>query len=172
MKENIKIGLLGIIAFTLVFDIFIFEDSTTSDSSSPSSNIAATPINQTNSIIPEKTTPPKQMTPSIDRAKTSVSFAESSHSFGEIIQDSKHTYVFSFTNTGNEPLVIENAKGSCGCTVPTYPKQPIAPGKTGKIEVVYSPGKQQGEQNKTVSITANTEPNITTLNISATVNTP
>ncbi|HRN42636.1 MAG TPA: DUF1573 domain-containing protein, partial [Vicingus sp.] len=73
------------------------------------------------------------------------------------------------TNTGSEPLIIENASGSCGCTVPTFPKEPIAPGKTGEIEVVYSPGTQQGAQTKTVTITANTEPITTTLNITANV---
>lgn len=171
MKENIKIGLLGIIALTLVIDTFIMTDSSSiNESANTSSNIVAKP---TNNIMPEKViTPPAQTLEVANRPKTSVSFAESSHNFGEIMQDSKNTYVFKFTNTGKEPLVIENAAGSCGCTVPTYPKEPIAPGETGEIEVVYSPGKQQGEQNKTVSITANTEPNITKLNISATVKTP
>lgn len=168
MKENIKIGLLGIIALTLVIDTFIMDnDSTNESASNTSSNIVASPT-PTNSIMPEKVITP----PTPNRPTTSINFAESSHSFGEIMQDSKNTFVFKFTNTGNEPLVIENASGSCGCTVPTYPKEPIAPGETGEIEVVYSPGKQQGEQNKTVSITANTDPNVTTLNISATVKTP
>jgi len=168
MKENIKIGLLGIIALTLVIDTFIMDhDSSNESAGKTSSNIVASPT-PNKSIMPEKVITP----PASNRPTTSINFTESSHSFGEIMQDSKNTYVFKFTNTGNEPLVIENASGSCGCTVPTYPKEPIAPGETGDIEVVYSPGKQQGEQNKTVSITANTEPNVTTLNISATVKTP
>ena len=80
--------------------------------------------------------------------------------------------IFKFTNTGSEPLIIEDAKGSCGCTVPVYPKEPIKPGETGEIEVEYSPGKQQGAQSKTVTITANTDPITTTLNISANVEVP
>ncbi len=174
MKENIKIGLLGIIALTLVVDTFIMDDNSSSSETKtiPTSNIAASPT-QPNTITPEKViTPPTKTQEVISRPTTAVNFAESSHNFGEIMQDSKNTYVFEFTNTGSEPLVIENASGSCGCTVPTYPKEPIAPGATGEIEVVYSPGKQQGEQTKTVSITANTEPKITTLNISASVKTP
>lgn len=170
MKENIKIALLGIIALTLVMDTFILSDS--SENSESKSNIVA---NTSTNIPPAQpiTNSLPQATPAkVNRPTTSVKFEEMTHSFGEIMQDSKNTYVFKFTNTGSEPLVIENATGSCGCTVPTYPKEPIAPGKTGEIEVVYSPGKQQGEQNKTVSITANTEPNITTLNISATVKVP
>lgn len=175
MKENIKIGLLGIIALTLVVDTFIMGDSDNSPEASavsqPTSNmvsnVAAPPtITDPTQLQP---TPSQQPSQSESRAKTTVKFAQSNHSFGEIEQDSKHTYVFKFTNTGSEPLIIENATGSCGCTVPTYPKEPIAPGKTGEIEVVYSPGKQEGEQTKTVSITANTDPIITTLNISAKV---
>ncbi len=174
MKENLKIGLLGIIALTLIVDTFIMDHSHSGEiSTTPTSNIVASPTPSTNNLMPEKViTPPANTPPVVNRPTTNISFAEASHNFGEIMQDSKNTYIFKFTNTGNEPLVIENAKGSCGCTVPTYPKEPIAPGATGEIEVVYSPGKQQGEQNKTVTITANTEPNVTTLNISATVKTP
>ena len=175
MKENIKIGLLGVIALTLVVDTFFMNESSNSyNVAEPKSNIVsnATPIPITNPNLqqpqPQQPQPP-QPSQSETRAKTSVNFANMSHNFGEIKQDSKHTYVFKFTNTGSQPLIIENATGSCGCTVPTYPKEPIAPGKTGEIEVVYSPGQQQGEQMKTVSITANTDPIVTTLNISAKV---
>ena len=91
------------------------------------------------------------------------------HDFGKINQDTENKKIFTFTNTGTEPLVISNAVGSCGCTVPSYPKEPIAPGKTGEIEVVYKPGKQKGVQSKTVTITANTEPKTTRLSISADV---
>ncbi|MBI2281186.1 MAG: DUF1573 domain-containing protein [Bacteroidetes bacterium] len=178
MKENIKIGLLGIIALTLVVDTFFMDKSNSSAVSEPTnnivSNVAAT---QPNSLPPNPITnptnpqqpQPQQPSQSETRAKTSIKFADMSHNFGEINQESKNTHVFKFTNTGNQPLIIENATGSCGCTVPTFPKEPIAPGKTGEIEVVYSPGQQQGEQMKTVSITANTDPIVTTLNISAKV---
>lgn len=173
MKENIKIGLLGIIAFTLIVDTFIMGESSNSSENSENnmvSNMAATPSNPTPIADPTITPqPPQQISQSETRAKTTIKFAQMNHNFGEIEQDSKNTYVFKFTNTGTEPLIIENASGSCGCTVPTYPKEPIAPGKTGEIEVVYSPGKQEGEQTKTVSITANTDPIVTTLNISAKV---
>jgi hypothetical protein len=99
--------------------------------------------------------------------KTVVAFAKSEHDFGNIKQDSENKYVFKFTNTGNEPLIIESATGSCGCTVPNYPKQPIAPGATGDIEVEYKPGKQENAQTKTVTIVANTEPKETVLRLKA-----
>lgn len=174
MKENIKIGLLSIIALTLVIDTFFMDESSSYEAPEPTSNIVSnvTPIS-TPTPISDPTInlqqPQPQPSQSETRAKTSINFANMSHNFGEIKQDSKNTYLFKFTNTGSQPLIIENATGSCGCTVPTYPKEPIAPGKTGEIEVVYSPGKQEGEQAKTVSITANTDPIITTLNISAKV---
>ena len=146
----------------------------------PQSNIAATPapnnvinpitskpLNQDQKAQPN--TPPPAPILSETRTKTNVKFAEVNHNFGKIQQDTKNTKIFTFTNTGSEPLIIENAVGSCGCTVPKFPKEPIKPGATGKIEVVYSPGKQEGAQTKTVTITANTNPISTTLNISAEV---
>jgi len=176
MKENIKLGLLGIIALTVVINTFFMDNNSSNNNqknnktaqNSIATNPIATPL-QTNSptTVTPPPTAPTQL--SVDRAKTDMAFAEMNHSFGTIKQDSKNTKIFTFTNTGAEPLIIEDAKGSCGCTVPVYPKEPIKPGDTGEIEVVYSPGKQQGSQNKTITITANTNPITTTLNISANV---
>lgn len=101
--------------------------------------------------------------------KTTLAFDKMKHDFGNIIQNSENKYSFSFRNTGVEPLVISNAKGSCGCTVPNYPKDPVAPGATATIDVVYSPGMQSGNQTKTVTITANTDPSQTILSINANV---
>jgi len=171
MKENIKIGLLGIITLTVVINTFFMDDAPQRRSApesypTPQSNIATSPASTP--IQPNiPATPPVKLSDS--RAKTDVTFAEMNHDFGTIQQDSKNTKIFKFTNTGSEPLIIEDAKGSCGCTVPVFPKEPIKPGETGEIEVAYSPGKQQGSQNKTITITANTNPISTTLNISANV---
>lgn len=62
---------------------------------------------------------------------------------------------FVFTNTGDAPLIISNARGSCGCTVPTFPKEPIPPGATGKIGVKYDT-KRVGKFTKTITLTTNT----------------
>lgn len=177
MQENLKIGLLGVIAITLIVNTFFIDNSTSrqripDDATTPQSNVAITPsspinLNPTTASANNVIAPVSQ---SEGRAKTTLAFAEMNHNFGEIKQDSKNTHVFKFTNTGTEPLIIEDAKGSCGCTVPKFPKEPIAPGESGDIEVEYSPGKQQGAQAKTVTITSNTDPIITTLNISANVN--
>lgn len=75
-------------------------------------------------------------------------------SYGTIEQGSDPLRKVAFTNTGTQPLVISNARGSCGCTVPTWPKEPIAPGETGEIEIRYDT-KRLGNINKTVKLTTN-----------------
>lgn len=175
MKDTIKIALLAIIAGTLIIQTI---GKSSSDTSSPDSTMAA---NTTSAIAakPSTSATPDQkifdpMTPpsaaKVDNGpKTSVSFPVMQHNFGKVKQNSENTYIFKFTNSGKEPLVISDAKGSCGCTVPEYPKQPIPPGGSDQIKVVYKPGMQEGNQSKTVTVTANTEPAQTILNISAEV---
>ncbi len=75
--------------------------------------------------------------------------------YGKIVQDSDPYRFFKFTNVGNEPAVIKHAKGSCGCTVPTYPKEPILPGQTAEIKVRYDT-KRVGPFTKRVTLTTNT----------------
>ena len=74
--------------------------------------------------------------------------------YGTIAQNSDPLRVFKFTNTGDAPLVIKAAKGSCGCTVPAYPKQPILPGESATIDVRYDT-KRVGDFQKTVTLTTN-----------------
>lgn len=74
--------------------------------------------------------------------------------YGTIDKGSEPLRVFKFTNTGKEPLVIKNAKGSCGCTVPNWPKEPIMPGEAGVIEVRYDTNRE-GPFSKSVTITTN-----------------
>ena len=66
-----------------------------------------------------------------------ISFQKDVHDFGKLKQHGNASTEFTFTNTGNAPLIISNAKGSCGCTVPTWPREPIAPGATASIKVKY-----------------------------------
>ena len=78
--------------------------------------------------------------------------------YGTIAHKSDGTREFIFTNTGDAPLLISNAKGSCGCTVPTWPREPIAPGEKGVILVRYATDRV-GKFTKTVTLTTNaTEP--------------
>ena len=83
-----------------------------------------------------------------------MTFETETVDYGVIEQGSDPYRVFKFTNTGNAPLIITHAKGSCGCTVPTYPKEPIAPGETNEIKVRYDTNRL-GKFTKRVTLTTN-----------------
>lgn len=96
-------------------------------------------------------------------------FDKEFHDFGDIKEGQRVVTDFTFTNTGDSPLIITSAKGSCGCTVPDYPKKPIAPGATGVIKVSFDSSNRAGKQDKNVSIDANTVPRTTVLKITSNV---
>lgn len=83
-----------------------------------------------------------------------LEFEKDAHDYGEIAYKANGMYSFTFKNVGTEPLMISAAKGSCGCTVPSWPKEPIAPGASGKIEVTYDT-KRVGPFSKSVTISSN-----------------
>jgi len=94
-----------------------------------------------------------------------MEFEETNYDFGTVKKGTKVNHTYKFKNTGKVPLVISDARSTCGCTVPTYPKRPIEPGKTGKIKVVFDTTNFSDRQGKPVTITANTYPNKTQLMI-------
>ena len=93
-------------------------------------------------------------TASADPNAPVMSFETKDHDFGTFDQDGNGTYKFLFTNTGKEPLVIKEAHGSCGCTVPKWPHDPVAPGMVDTIKVTYDTHRV-GAFQKTVTITSN-----------------
>ena len=126
----------------------------------PSTGIAT--MNPENKVTEQQQTIPtnpitelKKNTPAIGTAE--ITFEKKEHDFGIIKADSKVDYTFKFKNTGKEDLVISNAQGSCGCTIPEYPKEAIKPGESGKIKVSFNSAGKSGNQQKSVTITANTE---------------
>jgi hypothetical protein len=101
---------------------------------------------------------------------TSLKFDKMKHDFGKIKEDTDNKTVFKVTNTGKFPLVINDVKASCGCTTPSKPTDPIAPGKSDEIEVVFHPKVGQlNKQSKSIRVMANTETKEHVLNISAIV---
>ena len=102
-------------------------------------------------------TPPEMPAPPTGPV-TTIEFEEPIHEFGKINQGEKVEHVFTFTNTGEKPLIISNAKGSCGCTVPEWPREPIMVGETGTIKVIFSSKGKRGLRNQKVTLTANTTP--------------
>lgn len=106
------------------------------------------------------------------RAKTTMAYDKKEHNFGTIKQGDQVECVFKITNTGKEPLIIEEAHGSCGCTVPDYPKDPIPAGETRDMKVKFNSAGKKGDQAKTVTITANTDPIQSMITIKANVDAP
>ncbi len=96
-------------------------------------------------------------------------FAEEEHDFGNITEGDIVEHTFAFKNTGEAPLIISSATASCGCTVPSWPREPIPVGGDGEITVKFNSRNKPGVQNKTVTITANTNPKINRLRIKSTV---
>lgn len=99
-----------------------------------------------------------------------MEFEESEHDFGNIPKGKNVEHTFTFTNTGQAPLVITNARSTCGCTVPTWTKEPIQPGETGEMLVKFN-GSGNGQVTKTVTVSANTEAGTERLRIKAFVET-
>ena len=87
-----------------------------------------------------------------------MTFEQAKFKYGEVEEGSIVTHDFKFTNTGKAPLIISNAKSTCGCTVPQWPKEPIAVGETGVINVRFDTKGKKKYNTKPVFITANTHP--------------
>ncbi|UNY98994.1 DUF1573 domain-containing protein [Zhouia spongiae] len=100
--------------------------------------------------------------------KAKIEFKEETIDYGKISKGSNGVRVFEFTNTGDAPLVISKAYSSCGCTVPSWPKEPIAPGKKGKIEIKYDTNRP-GPIRKTITVITNTDKKSVALKIKGTV---
>jgi hypothetical protein len=96
---------------------------------------------------------------------TKIEFTETEYDFGTVNEGDTVRHEFVFKNTGDEPLLISDAKGSCGCTTPHYTKDTIAPGNTGKMMVQFNSNGRSGDQEKTVTILSNTEPEASVIKI-------
>jgi len=84
-----------------------------------------------------------------------IKFDKEQHEFGDVKQGEKVSHSFTFKNTGNEPLVLNNVLATCGCTVTEWPKDPVQPGKSAEIEVKFNTAGRLGKQNKVITIISN-----------------
>lgn len=98
-----------------------------------------------------------------------MEFATIDHDFGTINEGQIVEHTYSFKNTGEAPLIIQSAQGSCGCTVPDWTKEPIPVGGTGFVKAKFDTSGKPNAQNKTVTVTANTWPKQTVLRFKAMV---
>lgn len=169
MKENLKTIALVVLAlsFFTIAVIEILKLTKPEKNSFPSNFIenknSAGPVQN---MMNQNLGAPQKLTDSI---VTSIEFAEEIFNFGDIYEGDKVTHEFKFKNTGKNPLIIKGAKASCGCTIPSYSKEPILPGKEGVISVVFNSEGKGGVQHKAVHVTANTIPNFTVIEFKANV---
>ncbi len=139
--------------------------------SNETSSVVAGEASESNGTSNEATS---ESAATLPEGTTSIEYVEVKHDFGNVRYPSENLYTFKFKNTGNSPLIIESAQASCGCTVPNKPDEPIAPGEVGEMDVIFKPKEgQQGQVvNKKVTVTANTSPKQTYLEITANVLAP
>ncbi|MEE4177038.1 MAG: DUF1573 domain-containing protein [Bacteroides sp.] len=98
-----------------------------------------------------------------------VTFEKTEYDFGKIFSGEKVTYSFSFTNTGDGPLIIVNTRSGCGCTVGDYPREPIPPGGEARIKVSFNSAGRKGFQSESVRVVTNAQPQEYLLRITAEV---
>ena len=135
------------------------QESIASDTSVQPMTPGATPVQ--NNATPENQVP--------TGPTTTVQYEHTDFDFGSVKEGEKVKHTYKFKNTGSEPLIISSAKGSCGCTVPKWPSEPIPPGATGQIDVEFDSKGKPGKQTKRVTVTANTVPAQMFLNITGNV---
>ena len=106
--------------------------------------------------------------PTQSSTQDSIKFDKMMHDYGTIVQGADGNCEFKFTNNGKTPLILSNVKASCGCTVPEWPKEPIAPGKTSSIKVKYNTATV-GAFNKSITVNSNAVNNTVVLQIKGNV---
>lgn len=132
-----------------------------------------TSCEQNNNKIPTDVVKnPKSATGDQNVGMPEITFTKLEHDFGRLIQGEQVVYVFKFTNTGKSDLLISKVSASCGCTASKYTRDPVKPGKEGKVEVTFDSNGQRGIQNKTITVLTNGRPQSVVLRVKAQVVTP
>lgn len=107
--------------------------------------------------------------PTENQSGAEIKFEKTNHDFGDITQGERVEHIFTFENTGSEPLVLSNVLASCGCTASDWSRDPIAPGGTGTIKVTYNSTGRSGVQSKVVRVLSNAKTPETRVTIRANV---
>lgn len=134
--------------------------------------IASANAQDSKTPAPAAITPAATPAPAENKNAPELKFDAEQYDFGTIKQGEKVTYDFEFINSGKEPLIISEAHGSCGCTVPQWPKEPIAKGAKGSIHVEFNSTGKMGMQDKTVTITSNAKSGQKVLHLKGNVEAP
>lgn len=163
-----------VILFSLVAGLFFFGacNSDSADSSDEARQSLASAPSANDADVAPLNNP--AATPSLENVPsgptTSIQWISPEFDFGTVEAGEVVTHVFKFKNTGSEPLIITDAKAGCGCTVPKKPTEPVAPGEEGAITVEFNSRGKSGNQNRDVTVTANTNPARTVIKLKGVVN--
>lgn len=151
-----------------IFVLTLLLGCDTAPASSPENDIDESDLGPVASMIRN---PVDADTQEVDTSKVArLSFAEDVvFAFGEVDAGAVVEHDFPFTNTGSVPLLITKARSTCGCTVPSYPEAPVAPGESGVISVAFDTKNKYGRQRKPITIIANTYPAMTTIYVDGNV---
>ena len=168
-KENIIIGAISVIGLLTLFNTYKIITSDEGRTITALDPKVSNPSQLTDneganfpSTLPQQNSgaQPQPITQGMpDIPKTGINFATSKKDFGKVLSTSSNSHTFVFTNTGTEPLVISNAKGSCGCTVPEWPKEPILPGDKGEIKVTVTANTNPANSILTITGDIQADPN-------------
>ena len=130
----------------LLSSLAIFSMATNAQTKSPEK---AANLNTTITAAPQPSANSNQ------NADLSMKYKNEEHTFGTIPEGPSVSYDFEFKNIGKDPIILSNVQASCGCTTPTWPKEPIAPGKSAKITATYATQGRPGQFTKTITVTSN-----------------
>ncbi|MBP7172559.1 MAG: DUF1573 domain-containing protein [Cloacibacterium sp.] len=155
MKKSIKILGLGIMTVTVLLSCQKKEEQPISPTGTEiSKNTDSTTVLPNNPAVGST----EDLTKMVQSGPlTSIALSEADFDFGNIKKGDKVEHIFEITNTGKNPLIISTVKPACGCTAPEYTKDPIAPGKKGKITLSFDSTNFTGMVTKTAEVFANTE---------------
>ncbi|QIY92151.1 DUF1573 domain-containing protein [Chryseobacterium gallinarum] len=155
MKKTLSIIALSIIGFGLVSCKKENKETQSSEAVATDSTAAATPVTTDSTAAPIAGTTPE--TPASNQPSTTVALSESNFDFGNIKKGDKVEHIYEVTNTGKNPLIISEVKPGCGCTAPDFTKEPIMPGKKGKITLHFDSSSFDGNVQKYADVYANVE---------------
>lgn len=176
-SKQVQIGLLSLLALLLLANLFFegglkswFKSENSQIRESAAASSLAPGTDNLSAASGAGNIPGMNVNnPVSNQPATTIEYDNAKFNFGVVDEGEVVKHVYKFKNTGKEPLVISNAKGSCGCTVPTWPKEPVPPGGTGEINVEFNSKGKPGPQSKRVTVTANTTPTETYLEITGEV---
>ena len=164
-KSLILAASFAVAAFTTSCDNTAGNDTVTNNEAAASQAVVQSqPIENPNIATEGEAAAPSENAPV-------MSFEQTEYDFGTVKQGEVVNHTFEFTNTGSTPLIIENASATCGCTVPDWTREPVAPGGKGQIAVQFNTTGKMGQQNPTVTVRANTQPDIVKVSMKGNVET-